>query len=360
MQQAMYQLGVKQYKSSAYHPESQDALKHFHQTLKNMLRAYCTENNHDWNQGLHLLLFAARESVQESLGFSPFELVFGRTVRGPLKFLKEVWLAEDSSINLLDQVADLCYRLVHARHFAQKNLAASQQKMKTWYDKRAKSRSFKVGEKVLVLLPIPQQPLQARYFGLYTVIQKVNDVDYIVDTPDRWKSQRLCHINMLKKYQDRESKSASNVATACVVQTVHQDDQETAYDTMVSDFALLCNSDVLDNLDKKLCHLTSPEREEMVKAITEFSNILPDVPGRTACALHNVDVGDATPIKQNPYHVNPKKLEFMRKEVDYMLKHGIIEPSQSKWSSPCLSVPKSDGSYRFCTEGECSRFISNS
>ena len=37
--------------------------------------------------GIHLLLFAARESVQESLGFSPFELVFGHRVRGPL--LKE-------------------------------------------------------------------------------------------------------------------------------------------------------------------------------------------------------------------------------------------------------------------------------
>ena len=155
---------------------------------------------------------------------------------------------------------------------------------------------------------------------------------------------------MLTKYQGRESKSASNVATTCVVQTVHQDDQETVYDTVVSDSALLCNSDVLDNLDKKLCHLTSPEREEMVKAITEFSDIFPDVPGKTTCALHNVDVGDATPIKQNPYCVNPQKLEFMRKEVDYMLKHGIIEPSQSNWSSPCLLVPKSDGSYRFCTD----------
>ena len=81
----MYQLGIKQYKSSAYHPESQGALERFHQTLKNMIRAYCMEHNNDWDQGIHLLLFAAREAIQESLGFSPFELVFGRTVRGPLR-----------------------------------------------------------------------------------------------------------------------------------------------------------------------------------------------------------------------------------------------------------------------------------
>ena len=30
----MYELGIKQYKSSAYHPESQGALERFHQTLK--------------------------------------------------------------------------------------------------------------------------------------------------------------------------------------------------------------------------------------------------------------------------------------------------------------------------------------
>ena len=90
-QQVMHQLGIKQYKSSAYHPESQGALERFHQTLKNMIRTYCLEYKKDWDEGVHMLLFAAREAVQESLGFSPFELVFGHTVRGPLKLLKEKW-----------------------------------------------------------------------------------------------------------------------------------------------------------------------------------------------------------------------------------------------------------------------------
>ena len=33
-QQVMYQLGIKQLASSAYHPERQGALERFHQTLK--------------------------------------------------------------------------------------------------------------------------------------------------------------------------------------------------------------------------------------------------------------------------------------------------------------------------------------
>ena len=66
-----------------------------------MIRTYCLEFQKDWDEGVHLLLFAAREAVQETLGFSPFELVFGHTVRGPLKLLKEKWLNEHSGINLI-------------------------------------------------------------------------------------------------------------------------------------------------------------------------------------------------------------------------------------------------------------------
>ncbi|CAC5369209.1 unnamed protein product [Mytilus coruscus] len=39
-QQVVYQLGIAQYRSSAYHPESQGALERFHQTLKNMIRTF--------------------------------------------------------------------------------------------------------------------------------------------------------------------------------------------------------------------------------------------------------------------------------------------------------------------------------
>ena len=46
-QQVMHELGIKQYRSSAYHPESQGALERFHQTLKNMIRSYCFDTEKD-------------------------------------------------------------------------------------------------------------------------------------------------------------------------------------------------------------------------------------------------------------------------------------------------------------------------
>ena len=82
-QDVMAQLGIKQIKSSAYHPQSQGALERFHQTLKSMMRSYCFQEKKEWDEGISLLLFAAREAVQNSLGFSPFELVFGHTPEVP-------------------------------------------------------------------------------------------------------------------------------------------------------------------------------------------------------------------------------------------------------------------------------------
>ena len=205
-QQVMHELGIKQYRSSAYHPESQGALERFHQTLKNMIRSYCFDTEKDWDEGIHLLLFAVRESVQESLGFSPFELVFGHSVRGPLKLLKEKFLSNDETpLNLLQYVSDFRNRLSRACEVARSNLKTSQGKMKARYDNHVIDRKFKPGDKVLALLPIPGRPLQARYFGPYTIDKKTSDLNYIINTPGRRKNKQMCPVNMLKEYFDRNS-----------------------------------------------------------------------------------------------------------------------------------------------------------
>ncbi len=92
--QVLSQLNIKHVTSSAYHPESQGVLERFHQTLRLCSVNTGAESGKGWDEGLPLLLFAVRETVQESLGFSPADLVFGHTVRGPLKMLKENWLSE--------------------------------------------------------------------------------------------------------------------------------------------------------------------------------------------------------------------------------------------------------------------------
>ena len=290
-QQVMYPLGIKQYTSSAYHPQSQGALERFHQTLKNMMRAYCYEQERDWDEGVHLLLLAAREAVQDLLGFSPFELLFGREVREPHKLLKKKWLGEDDQVSLLEQVSQLCNQLMKAGEIARANLKVSQRRMKAWYDQKARKRSFKVGDEVLILLPVQGQPLQARYSGPFTIERKINDIDYIVHTPGRRKEKRLCHINMLKLYQERKSEEETMPSSVAVCSAVVA---ETSHD-MVGDAPKLTNSESFQDIQKKLSHLTPEEQADMRKLLLEFRHLFPDVPSCTNCIYHDVDVGNAAP-----------------------------------------------------------------
>ena len=94
-------------------------------------------------------------------------------------------------------------RLTRAREIAADHLKRSQN-MKQLFDKKSKKRNFDQGEKVLIMLPIPGDPLHGRYSGPYVVEKKLSDVNYVIQSPDRQKKKRLCHINMLKKYMLRE------------------------------------------------------------------------------------------------------------------------------------------------------------
>ena len=62
-----------------------------------MLRKMCQEQPCDWDRYLQAVLFAYREVPQASAGFSPFELLYGKTVRGPMQLLKELWAGENTS-----------------------------------------------------------------------------------------------------------------------------------------------------------------------------------------------------------------------------------------------------------------------
>lgn len=45
----------------------------------------------DWEEGLHWLMLATTKVTQDSTGFSPNELLFTHTVRGPLPSFISVW-----------------------------------------------------------------------------------------------------------------------------------------------------------------------------------------------------------------------------------------------------------------------------
>ena len=191
-------------------------------------------------------------------------------------------------MNLLQYVSDFRNRPSRACEVARSNLKTSQGKMKARYDNC---------DKVLALLPIPGRPLQARYFGPYTIDKKTSDLNYIINTPGRRKNKQICHVNMLKQYFDRDSSISKPIT---VVNTVPQ--ESNVFEPEVnSDFidksdpgpSKLENSDILRNLNNKLSHLEPSQQEELKQLIHEYEHLFPDIPTRTDKIYHGVIVEDS-------------------------------------------------------------------
>ena len=142
-------------------------------------------------------MLGAREVSQERTGFSPNDLVFGHTVRGPLAVLQDDWKNSEPPKNLLHYVNGFRNRLYAAGELAKEKLAGSQHKMKRLYDRRSEQRTFSPGDQVLALLPLVGSPFQAKFTGPHTVVKKVSDQNYLIATPLRRKPNQLCHINLL-------------------------------------------------------------------------------------------------------------------------------------------------------------------
>lgn len=154
-------LSFKQLVTTPYHPACNGLVEKFNGTLKSMLRKMCSERPKDWDRYLPALLFAYREVPQESTKFSPFELMFGRTVRGPMMVLKELWTKEvQPEVKTSYQyVLDLKDRLSSTCELVRHELQKSSDRYKKNYDRKASNRSFKVGDYVLILLPTDSNKL---------------------------------------------------------------------------------------------------------------------------------------------------------------------------------------------------------
>ena len=79
--------------------------------------------------------------------------------------------------------------------------------------------------------------------------------------------------------------------------------------------------------------------------IKRFAMKLDDL-GRNRDNPHVIETGTARPLAQRYYRISPTVQQEIERQIQELLKHGLIEPSKSKWRSPVLLVKKQDGSFR--------------
>ena len=95
MKQVSRLVSTKQLFTTPYNPHCNGLCERINGVLKSMLKKMCQKRPKDWDRYLPAILFAYREVPQSSTRFSPFELLYGRTVRGPMQILNELWTGDN-------------------------------------------------------------------------------------------------------------------------------------------------------------------------------------------------------------------------------------------------------------------------
>ncbi|XP_073412006.1 uncharacterized protein [Dendrobates tinctorius] len=293
----------------------------------------------NWEKLLPHLLFAYWEVPQESTGFSPFELVYGRRVRGPLDLVLEHWEGEGliEGVPIVPYVLELRDRLQELTQVVRENLQATQRCQRVWYDRRARECTLEIGQKVLVLEPTKQNKFQAAWQGPYQVVGKIADTTYNVSDCDDPRVIRMFHVNMLKPYRERPEE----VVAICAPEAEY--------------LAGLPLPDVLRERTQsktwEQVHLgedLGPRERQQAEALLRLrQRMFSERPGYTRLAQHKVETQDQTPLRQNPFRVPESVREGMRQE---MLLLGVVDESDSLWASPVVLLPKKDGTTRFCVD----------
>ena len=99
--------------------------------------------------------------------------------------------------------------------------------------------------------------------------------------------------------------------------------------------------------------LNDEQQQSVHDLLLEFADVFASSPsdmGRTRLTQHRINTGDSPPIRQPARRLPPAKQAEADAAVRDMLQRGVIEPSNSPWSSPVVLVRKKNGDVRFCVD----------
>ena len=343
-------LKINKINTSSYHPQANGLVEDFNGTLKKMLRCYAKDEPDEWDKHIPFVLFAYREAPYESTGYSPFQLLYGRNVRGPLQLMKESWVDtnedgnQESVVSYVLQTRD---RLKKMQELAQVKEIAAKKKQKKYFDQKCKVRELDIDQKVLVLLPTSRNKLLAEWKGPFKVLEKVSPVDYRIQMNRR--KMPVFHTNMLKPYFERKNTEEERYeAIQCLdIICSIEDSVDDDIKEMVSPTIVQQESTQHVTISEELMIEQQLEVKEFLKT---FGDVFTDVPGKTNLITYDVKLKEEKPIVKKPYCLPFALRSQVKKEIESMINFDIIENSTSSWAAPIVCVPKKDKSIRLCID----------
>jgi len=104
---------------------------------------------------------------------------------------------------------------------------------------------------------------------------------------------------------------------------------------------------------KSATSLEGKQQQHLTTFLKQYDDLFADdlsQLGHTNVETHHIPLESDMPIRQRAYRVAPPEQDFIKEEIDKMLKNKLIQPSESPWASPVVLVRKKNGKLRFCVD----------
>ena len=285
--------------------------------------------------------------------------------------MKELWVgetqqAEDKTV--YQYVLDLQDRTESTCRLAQEEMEKVQGRNKEYFNKRAKLRELKEGDKVLVLVLGRNNKLDFQWEGPETIVKRLGVANYR-DRNDAGR-ERIFHINMPKRYVIRdnegsEKKETANDSESEIEVEISEGENEEAAAVMgvvedsedgqdVSDAEMdeirVSESGKLHlyNVQQKETwrdvqintELNEVDRAKIFKVVEGYADIFSDVPTATHLIKHEIKLITEEQVRSKPYKIPLALAEAVEKKLTSLEEHGWIERSNAAHASPIVIVRK--------------------
>jgi len=261
--------------------------------------------------------------------------------------LEEYWLSEEGIP--VDIYVNDFYLLQTAISLARNHLGKVNTKMKEHFDKVNDAEVRLFNDLVLVLLTLHNQPLQSRDARLFNVLERSSDVRCAIEIPKRRKKKRHVHVNLPKKYYERDDlkENTGNVSDVSVIvlSNSNENDENIFVEPNLTNSVISVNPD-------KLKHFSAAQAVNIHFLLQEYEEPFGDVSRLFPRLDITAETRDVQPVLQFPCPLDVRTGAFLQADVRRRKEQGFICPCLGPLASAAVLVLESSGLH---PRGDCRR-----
>ncbi|UYV71826.1 hypothetical protein LAZ67_9000577 [Cordylochernes scorpioides] len=200
MKEVMKMCKIKHCFTKSYHPQTNGLTERLNRTLINMLSMYVNTDQKNWHEILPFITHAYNTTIQETTGYSPFFLMFGRE---PTSLLDDRNISVGIDNDDYDEyIKHHLVKINRTRKLVINNTIKTQETMKKNYENKHMERSYEPGELVAEIGKC--EKLLRKYFGPYRILKKMSSVNYLIEPKDNpGQDPLIVHVSRRKPYYER-------------------------------------------------------------------------------------------------------------------------------------------------------------